>query len=124
MNDEEINQLVRLLKFFGYLSDVTLGDWDSYLINLELNTYSKLFNCKYYPFPRINKDTFHKYLKNLVKIVVLTTIQQSQYSTPVFIIPSKERTVRFITYYSKFNQQLVRKSYPLPRIGNTLQQLK
>ena len=89
MNDEEINQLVRLLKFFGYLSDVTLGDWDSYLINLELNTYSKLFNCKYYPFPRINKETSHKDLKRLVKIGLLTMAQQSQYGTPVFIIPKK-----------------------------------
>ena len=44
-------------------------------------------------------------------------VQQSQYSTHVFIIPKKEGTVVFITYYRKPNQQLIRKPYLLPRIG-------
>ena len=55
---------------------------------------------------------------------MLTPLQQSQYGAALFIIPKKEGTVRFITNYRRLNQQLVRKRYPLTRIGETLQQLE
>ena len=55
---------------------------------------------------------------------MLTPVKKSQYGTPVFIIPKKEGTVRFITDYRRLNQKLVRKTYLLPRIGETIQQLK
>ena len=55
---------------------------------------------------------------------MLNTVQQSQYGTPVFIIPKKEGTVRFITDYRRINQKLVRKPYPLLRICKTMQQLE
>ena len=67
----------------------TLRDWDIDPVNQEIKPGSKLFNSKYYPVSIINKDTFRKELKRLVKIVVLTPVQQSQYGTPVFIIPKK-----------------------------------
>ena len=103
--------------------DGTLGDWDTEPVDLDIKPGSKPFNGKYYPVPRIKKENFCKELKGLVKIVVLTPVQQSQYSTPVFIMPDKEWTVRFITQYLRLNQQLVRNPYPLPRIGKTIQQL-
>ena len=40
---------------------------------------------------------------------------------PIFIIPDKEGTVKFIMDYHKLNQKLVRKLYPLPRIGKRMQ---
>ena len=55
---------------------------------------------------------------------MLTPVQNSQYGTPVCFIPKKERTVRFITDYHRLNQKLVRNPYPLPRIGETMQQLE
>ena len=57
-------------------------------------------------------------------MVALTTVQRSQYCIPVFIIPNKEVTVRFITDYHRLNQKLVRKPYPLPRIGKTMQHME
>ena len=104
--------------------DGTLGDWSTEPVNLDLKPGSRPFNSKYYTFPRINKERIHKYLKRLVEIGVLTPAQQSQYSTPVFIISKKEGTVRFITDYRRLNQQLVRKPYPLHIIGETMQQLE
>ena len=74
--------------------------------------------------PRINKETFQKDLERLLKIGVLTPVQQYQYGTPVFIIPNKEGTVGFIIDYLRFNQKLVRKPYQLSIIGNTIQQLE
>ena len=55
---------------------------------------------------------------------MLTLVQQSQYSTTVFIIPNKEGTARFITDYCSLNQKLVNKPYPLPIIGETTKQLE
>ena len=42
----------------------------------------------------------------------------------MFIIPKKEGTVRFIAEHCRLNQKLVRKLYPLPRIGDSLQKLE
>ena len=89
MNSEERTQLLRLLKYFEDLFDRNIGDWDTETADLELKPYSKTFNCKYYLVPRINKYTFLKDLESLVEIGVLTPVQQSQYSTPVFSIPNK-----------------------------------
>ena len=44
--------------------------------------------------------------------------------TPLFIIPDKEGTVRFIMGYCRLNQQLVINTYPLPRIVNAMQKLE
>ena len=55
---------------------------------------------------------------------MITTVQQSQYSTPVFMIPKKEETVIFMIDYRRINRQLVRKPYPSPRIGETMHKLE
>ena len=54
---------------------------------------------------------------------MLTLVQKSKCGTLVFIIPNKEETVRFITDYPMINHKLVRNTYPLLRIGNTIQKL-
>ena len=115
--------LLSLLGDFEDLFDGTLGDWATEPVDLELNPDSKPFNSRYYPVPIINKEIFLKELKRLVEIVLLTPVKKSQYGNPVFIIPKKEGNGRFITDYCMLNQKLVRKSYPLPRIGETMQQL-
>ena len=89
LSSEEITQPLRLLEDFEDLFGGNLGDWDTDPIDLEIKPGSKRFNSKYYPVPIINNNTFNKELKVLVKIGVLTLVQQSQYGTPVFIIPNK-----------------------------------
>ena len=122
LNAEERILLLSLLKDFKDLFYGTLGNWATEPIDLELNPDSKPFNSRYYPVPRINKELFRKESNCLVEIGVLTPVQQIKYGTPVFIIPKKEGTVRFITDYWRLNQKFVRKIYPLPTIGETIQQ--
>ena len=56
---------------------------------------------------------------------MLNPVQQSQYSTPVFIIiPKKEGTERFVTDYHRLKQKLVGKPYPLPRIVKNMHKLE
>ena len=120
-NTEDRTQLLGILKYFEDLFYITLVDWDIELIELELNTNSKPFNCKYYPVPGFNKETFFKELQRLVKIGMLTLAQQYQYSTSIFVISKKEGTVGFIKDYCRFNQKFVINPYLLPIIGNTMQ---
>ena len=89
-----------------------------------MRTNSKPVNTKWYPVPRINKLTFKKELMRLVEIGVVERVQESEWGTPVFIIPKKEGTVCFLTDYRKENGQKVRKPFPIPRIADTLQQLE
>ena len=74
MNAKERTQLLRLFEYFEDFFDGTLGDWYTELIELELKPGSKPFNSKYFLFPEINKETFRKELKRLVKIVMLTPV--------------------------------------------------
>ena len=75
MNAEERTQLLRILEYFKDLFDGTLGDWATQPVDLEPIPGSKLFNSKYYPAPRINKENFFKELKHVVEIGVLTPVQ-------------------------------------------------
>ena len=124
LNSEERTQLLRIHKDFEDLFDSTLGYWGTELVNLDINPYFKPFNCKYYLFPIINKETFRKEPKLLVKVGALTLVQYIQCSILLFIIPKKEVTVRFITYYCRLNHKSVKNPYPLPRIGGTMKQLE
>ena len=78
LNAEKITQLLRLLQDFEDLFDGTLGDWATEPVDIELKPGYKQFNSKYYPVPRINKETFSKELKFLVEIGFLTPVQHSQ----------------------------------------------
>ena len=71
----------------------------------------------------INKEILHTELQHLVKILGLTPVKQSQYVTPIFIIPKKEGNVRLITDYHRIKQKWFINLDNLPRIGKNMQQL-
>ena len=124
LTDSEQQMLYKLLKEYEDLFDGTLGKWNTEPVHVEMKPDAKPSSSRYYPVPHINKETFRKELMRLVEIGVLTPVQESRYGTPVFIIPKKEGTVRFITDFRRVNKNVVRKPYPIPRIGETMQQLE
>ena len=113
-----------MLLDFEDIFDGTLGHWKTEPVEIELKPGSKPYSGRYYPVPKINKETFKKELLRLVDIGVLDRVEQSEYGTPVFIVPKKEGTVRFLTDFRRVNKTIVRKPYPIPRIGETMQQLE
>ena len=124
LDDVQKPMLLKLLRKYESLFDGTLGRWKTTPVQIELRRNAKPVNARWYPVPRINKRTFKTELMRLVKIGVLEKVQESEWGTPVFIIPKKEGTVRLLTDYRKVNGQIVRKPYPIPRIADTLQQLE
>ena len=89
-------RLLDLLKAFDDLFDGTLGQWNTGPVKIELKPNAKPKGARWHPVPHINKDTFCKELMRLVEIGVLNpAVLESEYGTPVFIIPKKEGVVRF-----------------------------
>ena len=82
------------------------------------------FYSKYYLVTKINKEIFCKELKLLVKIGVLTPVQQEKYGTSIFIIPKTEGNVRFIIDYHKIDQKQVRNMYPIRGIVKKIHKLE
>ena len=116
--------LLHPIKDSEELFDGTPGKWNTDPVEIDLNPDSKTPISRYYPVPHINKETFRKEIIHLIEIVVLTLVQQSEYGTPVFIIAKKEGTVRFLADLSQVNKIVFQKPYPIPRIGDTMQQFE
>jgi hypothetical protein len=87
LNKRQQLSLLRLLQKYEALFDGTLGKWNTDPVNIELREDAKPVSSRYYPVPKINKETFRKELLRLVDIGVLTPVQDSEWGTPVFIIP-------------------------------------
>ena len=68
LNDEEKIMLPSLLEDFEGFLNGNLVECDTEPVDLEINPYSRPFTSRYYPLPKINKETFLKDLKRLVEI--------------------------------------------------------
>ncbi len=118
------NLLLALLLNFEELFDGTLGDWKLPPVSFELNESAKLYHGRPYPIPKIHKATFMKDIDCLVLIGVLKWQPLSRWALSSFIISKKDYTVHTISDFRELNKQIVRKSYPIPKISITLQELE
>jgi len=73
---------------------------------------------------RIHKDTFKTEIKRLVKLGVLEEVRESEWGSPTFKIAKKNGSVRFLSDFRVLNTKIKGKPYPLPKIGDVLQQLE
>ncbi len=48
----------------------------------------------------------------------------SEWASPSFIMPKKNRTVRFLSDFGEVNKRLIRKPFPIPKISTVLQELE
>ena len=77
--------------------DGTLGKYTGSNYNIELKEDIKPYYTKPFPISKIHELTLKKEVHRLVKIGVLKKINKSQWAAPIFIIPKKNNTVRFIS---------------------------
>ena len=120
----ERESLLALLLKFEQLFDGTLGNWNLPPVSFELKEGAKPFHGRPYPIPKIHKATLMKEIDQLVSIGVMKWQPYSQWASPTFIIPKKDLTVRTISDFRELNKKMVRKPYPIPIIGTTLQELE
>jgi hypothetical protein len=74
--------------------------------------------------PKIHKDTIIKEVERLCELGVLERQPASEWASPSFIIPKKDRTICFLSNLREVNKKLVRKPFPTPKISTVLQELE
>ncbi len=74
--------------------------------------------------PKIHKDTIKKEVERLCKLGVLERQPASEWASPSFIIPKKDKTVRFLSNFWEVNKWLVRTPFPIPKISMVLQEIE
>jgi hypothetical protein len=113
-----------LLIKFEELCDGMLGDWKLLPVSFKLKEGAKPYHGRPYPIPKIHKATLMKVINCLLSIEVLKWQPSLQWASPSFIILKKDHTVCTISDIRVLNKQIVRKSYPIPKISPTLQELE
>ena len=124
LTKKEKDLLYKLLIKYEDIFDGTLGEWKTTPVDFEMVEGTVPHSQRHYPVPHLYKQTFKKELDRLEGLGVLEKVQQSEWGSPTFIIPKKDNKVRFVSDFRRLNAKLKRKPYPLPRIGDTLQQLE
>ena len=116
--------LLKLLEEFEELFDGTLGDWQTEPISLKLKPDAKPYHGRPFPVARVHLDTLKKEVKRLEEIGVLKRQPTSEWASPTFIIPKKNKQVRFISDFREVNKRIVRTPFPIPKISTVLQEME
>ncbi len=74
--------------------------------------------------PKVQKETIIKEVERLCKLGVLEKQPASEWASPSFIIPQKDKTVCFLSDFWEVNKRLVRKPFPIPKISTVLQEIE
>jgi Reverse transcriptase (RNA-dependent DNA polymerase) len=117
--DERL-ELYTLMKKFEGLFDGSLGKWTGKPYHIELRPDAKPYHGRPYSVPKAFEHTLKSELKRLVKIGVLKRVNRSEWAFPLFIIPKKDQTVRFINDLRELNKRIRRVPFPLPKIQDLL----
>jgi hypothetical protein len=117
-------KLLQLLKKYESLFDGTLVDWKTKLVSFQFKKGVSPYHGQAFPVPKIHKDTIIKEVERLCKLGVLERQPASEWASPLFIIPKKNRTIHFLSNFWEVNKMLIRKPFPIPKISTVLQELK
>ncbi len=74
--------------------------------------------------PKVHKETIMKEVERLYQLGVLERQPASEWASPSFIIPKKDKTVHFLSDFREVNKRLVRKPFPIPKISMVLQEIE
>ncbi len=124
LNANQQKKLLQLLKKYELLFDGTLGDWKTKPVSFQLKEGVSQYCGQAFPVPKIHKDTLNKEVERLVELGVLERQPASEQASPSFIIPKKNRTVRFLSNFWEVNKRLIRTPFPIPKISTVLQELE
>jgi hypothetical protein len=107
-------KLLQLLKKYESLFDGTLGDWKIKPVLFRLRERVSPYHGQAFPVPKIYKDTIIKEVERLCELGILERQPASEWASPSFIIPKKDRTIRFLSNFWEVNKRVVRKPFPIP----------
>jgi hypothetical protein len=74
--------------------------------------------------PKVHNKTIIKEVERLCQLGVLERQPASEWASPSFIIPKKDKTVCFLSDFWEVNKSLARKPFSIPKISTVLQEIK
>jgi hypothetical protein len=99
LSADQQKKLLQLLKKYESLFDGTLGDWKTKPVLFQLREGVSPYHGQAFQVPKIYKDTIIKEVKRLCKLGLLERQPASEWASPSFIIPMKDRTIRFLSNF-------------------------
>ena len=124
LTPDQRTKLRNLLEKYKDLFDGQLGYWKGEKYHIELQDNVKPYHAKPFSIPKAYEQTLKMELDRLVSLGVLKKVNRSQWAAPTFIIPKKDRTVRFISDFRELNKRIKRKPFPIPKIQDLLLKLE
>jgi hypothetical protein len=109
---------------YALLFEGTLGDWKTKPVSFEIKEGVSPYHGQAFPVPKVHKETIIKEVERLCQLGVLERQPASEWALPSFIIPKKDKTVRFLSDFWEVNKRLVRKPFSIPKISTVLQELE
>jgi hypothetical protein len=97
LSADQQKKLPLLLKKYESLFDGTLGDWKTKPVSFQLREGVFPHHGRAFPVLEIHKDTIMKEVERSCELGVLERQPASGWALPSFIIPKKDRTVRFLS---------------------------
>ncbi len=91
LNANQQKKLLQLLKKYKSLFDGTLGDWKTKPVSFQLKEGISPNHGQVFSVPKIHKDTIMKKVERLCKLGVLERQPASEWASPSFIIPKKDK---------------------------------
>jgi hypothetical protein len=116
--------LLQLLTKYELLFDDTLGDWKTKPVSFQLKEGVSPYHGQAFSVPKVHKETIIKEVERLCQLGLLERQLASEWASPFFIIPKKDKTVRFLSDFWEVNKRLVRKPFPIPKTSMVLQEIE
>jgi hypothetical protein len=124
LSADQKKKLLQLLTKYELLFDGTLGDWKTKPVSFQLKEGVSPYHGQAFPLPKVHKETIMKEVERLCQLGVLERQPASEWASPSFIIPKKDKTVHFLSDFWEVNKRLVRKPFPIPKISTVLQEIE
>ena len=117
LSGRQRDMLKRVLEKHETLFDGTLGHWRGETYDIELKPDVTPYHARAYPIPKAYEQKLRLEVERLVELGVLKWKNNSEWAAPVFIIPKKDQTIRFLNDFRELNKRIKRsKPFPIPKI--------
>jgi hypothetical protein len=115
-------KLLQLLAKYELLFDSTFGDCKTKPVSFQLKEGTTSYHGHAFPVKKIHKNVLIKEVERLCKWGVIEQQHASVWALPSFIVPKKNKTIRFHSNIWEVNKRLVRKPYPTLKTSVVLQE--
>ena len=90
--------------------------------SLEVEENKQPSHSKTFSIPKIHEETLKQEIQHLVELGVLKKCSDLACASLTFIIPKKNKTIRFLIDLQKV-KKIVRKPFPIPKVIDIMQKI-